>query len=421
MTTVISIEKNRLNIRDFGVQNHHELKATKNCAFPYDSKQQKDVCINPYHYDRVETPLLPPVLVPRSANQFGGIPQYSMLHQNAAARRPPPQVSQSCPMPGYGSQQAAPRNPPFPSPGGGGYPNSAYSPPGSRPTSGPGSPVPQPINFGNQVSNYNPSNVPNGAYPVRSPGNNLPNGNFPIRSPGPPTQNGAFPVRSPGPNVQNGNFPVRSPGPNVSNGNFPVRSQSSIPGNPALNRSPAETPNTYYQQQFARFPSQTTFPPSSPASSGPPLSPLRPSKGAAMLNSTMESIPDSPPPSSPGSDDSFSAHSPKYDTKFDPHRRDRNMTPPDLSNALCHPDIQPVHYSEPKCWCQISYYELNNRVGAPFDCESPAVTVDGFTDPSNSANRFCLGLLMRVQNFVIFDIFCILRTFYGLLNRFYSI
>lgn len=56
-----------------------------------------------------------------------------------------------------------------------------------------------------------------------------------------------------------------------------------------------------------------------------------------------------------------------------------------------------MHYSEPKCWCQISYYELNNRVGAPFDCEAPAVTVDGFTDPSNSANRFCLGLLSNVN------------------------
>lgn len=40
---------------------------------------------------------------------------------------------------------------------------------------------------------------------------------------------------------------------------------------------------------------------------------------------------------------------------------------------------------------------MNCRVGAPFDCESPAVTVDGFTDPSSGQNRFCLGLLSNVN------------------------
>ncbi|XP_063710436.1 mothers against decapentaplegic homolog 5-like isoform X2 [Symsagittifera roscoffensis] len=46
------------------LQSHHELKALDICKFPFNSKQN-DVCINPYHYKRVETPVLPPVLVPR--------------------------------------------------------------------------------------------------------------------------------------------------------------------------------------------------------------------------------------------------------------------------------------------------------------------------------------------------------------------
>ncbi|XP_077014197.1 mothers against decapentaplegic homolog 9 [Tamandua tetradactyla] len=46
------------------LQSHHELKALECCEFPFGSKQ-KEVCINPYHYRRVETPVLPPVLVPR--------------------------------------------------------------------------------------------------------------------------------------------------------------------------------------------------------------------------------------------------------------------------------------------------------------------------------------------------------------------
>uniref|UniRef100_A0A8C1NT95 Mothers against decapentaplegic homolog n=1 Tax=Cyprinus carpio TaxID=7962 RepID=A0A8C1NT95_CYPCA len=61
------------------------------------------------------------------------------------------------------------------------------------------------------------------------------------------------------------------------------------------------------------------------------------------------------------------------------------------------PDVQPVAYAEPKHWCSIVYYELNNRVGEAFQASSTSVLVDGFTDPSNNRNRFCLGLLSNVN------------------------
>ncbi len=60
-------------------------------------------------------------------------------------------------------------------------------------------------------------------------------------------------------------------------------------------------------------------------------------------------------------------------------------------------DVQPVAYAEPKHWCSIVYYELNNRVGEAFQASSTSVLVDGFTDPSNKRNRFCLGLLSNVN------------------------
>uniref|UniRef100_A0A8D2ZND7 Mothers against decapentaplegic homolog n=1 Tax=Scophthalmus maximus TaxID=52904 RepID=A0A8D2ZND7_SCOMX len=61
------------------------------------------------------------------------------------------------------------------------------------------------------------------------------------------------------------------------------------------------------------------------------------------------------------------------------------------------PDLRPVCYEEPEYWCSIAYYELNNRVGETFHASSRSVLVDGFTDPSNNKNRFCLGLLSNVN------------------------
>ena len=37
------------------LQSHHELKAIEMCQFAFNLKKD-DVCINPYHYIRIETP-----------------------------------------------------------------------------------------------------------------------------------------------------------------------------------------------------------------------------------------------------------------------------------------------------------------------------------------------------------------------------
>uniref|UniRef100_A0A9L0JL78 Mothers against decapentaplegic homolog n=1 Tax=Equus asinus TaxID=9793 RepID=A0A9L0JL78_EQUAS len=71
----------------------------------------------------------------------------------------------------------------------------------------------------------------------------------------------------------------------------------------------------------------------------------------------------------------------------------------DMMCCLIHflSDFRPVCYEEPQHWCSVAYYELNNRVGETFQASSRSVLIDGFTDPSNNRNRFCLGLLSNVN------------------------
>ena len=67
------------------------------------------------------------------------------------------------------------------------------------------------------------------------------------------------------------------------------------------------------------------------------------------------------------------------------------LFPTDLSSHI------PVTYQEPEYWCSIFYYELNNRVGEAFRATQSHVVVDGYTDPSTCADRFCLGQLSNVN------------------------
>lgn len=49
----------------------HQLKAVSHCRFPF-GKKLDSICINPYHYEKVEPPVLPAILIPKSQYDSGG-------------------------------------------------------------------------------------------------------------------------------------------------------------------------------------------------------------------------------------------------------------------------------------------------------------------------------------------------------------
>ncbi|CAN7984132.1 unnamed protein product [Ixodes hexagonus] len=85
------------------LQSHHELRATDNCQYAFNLKKD-EVCINPYHYQRVETPALPPILVPR---QSGDLPTELPLlddYANSVPENTNFPSSLDTPPPGYMSE-----------------------------------------------------------------------------------------------------------------------------------------------------------------------------------------------------------------------------------------------------------------------------------------------------------------------------
>ncbi|EZA59012.1 Protein mothers against dpp [Ooceraea biroi] len=74
-----------------------------------------------------------------------------------------------------------------------------------------------------------------------------------------------------------------------------------------------------------------------------------------------------------------------------------NPTSPISSVGSVPSPATPVCYQEPPYWASIAYYELNCRVGEVFHCQSHSVIIDGFTNPSNNSDRFCLGQLSNVN------------------------
>lgn len=73
------------------LQSQHELRSVPTCQYPAQRREANKICVNPYHYNRVDHSLWPPVVTPRS-NEF-------------ASASPPPQSPLSPGVANYLPQQ----------------------------------------------------------------------------------------------------------------------------------------------------------------------------------------------------------------------------------------------------------------------------------------------------------------------------
>ncbi|XP_052899310.1 protein mothers against dpp [Anopheles moucheti] len=128
--------------------------------------------------------------------------------------------------------------------------------------------------------------------------------------------------------------------------------------------------------------------PNSPISSHMgPNSPMSSVSSPGPISSNPQSpygaLPETPPP----------AYSPPEEGNTVSGGQDGNQ----MDTNQMHGEVAPVSYQEPPYWASIAYYELNCRVGEVFHCTNTSIIVDGFTNPSNNSDRFCLGQLSNVN------------------------
>ncbi|XP_067938973.1 mothers against decapentaplegic homolog 3-like [Watersipora subatra] len=97
------------------IENQYELRAIDSCKYAYNLKKD-DVCINPYHYIKVETPAIAPILVPKDAfhneapktYEMPSMGEYYSVVPNNASVPDSPTDSLSSPSSSYPNQSPPP-------------------------------------------------------------------------------------------------------------------------------------------------------------------------------------------------------------------------------------------------------------------------------------------------------------------------
>ncbi|VUZ40369.1 unnamed protein product [Hymenolepis diminuta] len=412
----------------------HELRPVENCQYSFQAKRD-EVCINPYHYRRIENPIIPPIMVPRAshsasqANMNGGAEgmgaygHHHHHHPAAAAYRagiphrlnggPSAGPSRHSMMDYTSAYRGAPTQAP---PGLMGPSHSAAAglPP---PQASPYADAPSSSHHLTSLTALLNSSTAAGCCKFEE---EMDTSSSLLGGTGmaPPCvtldENADHEVLGGTPHVVF-STPLVSSGMGMGSAAYASSTHDST-------TQSTSSPHTgsmlsYLSHGLKNSMAMKSSPPSTPQTT----SPTNGSKAATVEGDNGDGVMSSAGPSSttdggvgmgggpPGSSSSGDAASTGGLDSRSPgaHSREENClsedndtmdTGLDTLNDITIDDSAhtSVAYQEPDYWCSVYYYETNTRVGDTFYCASPCLTVDGFTDPSRE-NRFCLGLLSNVN------------------------
>uniref|UniRef100_A0A5S6R4M4 Mothers against decapentaplegic homolog n=1 Tax=Trichuris muris TaxID=70415 RepID=A0A5S6R4M4_TRIMR len=112
------------------LQSHHQLKPVSHCQFAFSLKKE-EVCVNPYHYIKIENPVLPPILVPKGQQQTAANGNGFELGMPTCSNGAPPERMElvRSPIVSKFENSGVPENVDYPGPDAPTYPIKLESPP----------------------------------------------------------------------------------------------------------------------------------------------------------------------------------------------------------------------------------------------------------------------------------------------------
>ncbi|XP_021952395.1 mothers against decapentaplegic homolog 3 isoform X2 [Folsomia candida] len=352
------------------LQSHHELKSIETCVYAFHAKLE-DVCINPYHYQKVENPVLPPIMVPRGSGSLG-----SGLSTSSTTLTSIGSISSVSPLTTTTTTNA----------------NSTSSSNSNNIISSNSNLI--------FIANANSSSSSSSTCATKTSTNSNSTPAATISSSSTTTTTTPSPTTPT--TTTNGQSQIVGGGSggaliNISN-NSPILS---INNNNHLHRSPSSASAASSPASISSVASPTNITSNGHANGIVEEFPSLEELGNTITDNSsfptnfdlngFPPVTETPPPGY------SSAMSEEGDTQDQGDLMGLSRFTPSPSM-----DAQPVMYCEPAFWCSICYYELGTRVGETFHASQPSIVVDGFTDPSNS-ERFCLGLLSNVNRNVVVE------------------
>ncbi|KAI1724778.1 MH2 domain-containing protein [Ditylenchus destructor] len=344
---------------------HHQLRSVPHCLHPFNKSQRMEqICINPYHYEKIEAPRNPKVYVPKNCSDKSASENFSVTMDPDAL------CPEGIPNMALTFEETMEDHPTTSR-----LLNGGTHPAQNRPQNGISTASSSPLS----ASSPTTSNAP-GQYSFnvinyhRAPSSTSPS----VFSPASSISNGASPqgYLSDDMDVDQSNSTINSPTTTIHSGGF----QS-----PAFFDTNSQSPqSTYHSPYGAPMSSQSSMDEQT-------------MKDAMLFDALLDGKVYTGGATS-GSTYPHGLNSVKTSPQQSPANAGEGSNDNNTLSAATSPENihVAVEYNEPPFWCTLNYYELHQRVGDTFHASKPSLVIDGYTAPTEE-DRFCLGQLSNIS------------------------